>query len=129
MTTSAPNGASRFERPRYAPSTTKADWIAYSERLEAIVGRYEEALQRIVDHPIDEDKSAGWHFAAVRRIAREALRAPDNPSTASPRGSTFDPSAGGSRASVRSTPGSAAASRCNTSSARAGWRAGGGDAE
>lgn len=34
-----------------------------------------DTIDRIIEHPIDESKSAGWHFAEVRRIAREALDA------------------------------------------------------
>lgn len=41
--------------------------------LLACVQELEEAHQAIVDLPIDEDASAAWHFAEVRRIARAVL--------------------------------------------------------
>lgn len=40
---------------------------------EARVRQLEEALRRTVDLEIDETHSAAWHFAEVRRFAREAL--------------------------------------------------------
>lgn len=42
---------------------------AYRERDALAV-----ALQRILDFPIDEGASPGFHFATVRAIARDALR-------------------------------------------------------
>jgi len=44
-----------------------------SRKLAREQRHYKDALQRIVDFPINEKASAGWHFAEVRRIAREAL--------------------------------------------------------
>lgn len=43
-------------------------------REQARKRHYKDALQRIVDMPINEEESAAFHFAEVRRIAREALK-------------------------------------------------------
>jgi hypothetical protein len=40
---------------------------------EERVAELEKALRRIVEFPIREEHSAGWHFAEVRQIARNAL--------------------------------------------------------
>ena len=42
--------------------------------LEAENARLHDALQRIVDFPINEKAAGAWHFAEVRQIAREALK-------------------------------------------------------
>jgi hypothetical protein len=71
MVSDVRKAALRFERPRYAPSTTKADWISYSERLEA-------ALRAILAVRLDEslpmEQAVREARMAMRQIAEEALR-------------------------------------------------------
>lgn len=56
------------KRPRYAPSTSKADWIAYSESLEAQI----KDLQAILLE-IDSMLSAGSSPGPIHKRIEEAL--------------------------------------------------------
>ena len=40
--------------------------------------RLRDGLEAVVNFPINEDMSAGWHFAEVRYIARTALEPSDD---------------------------------------------------